>query len=77
MMFFTLCLVGFFVFLLVCCHTVKLELNYRQSVTDETFIQFTGGTSNSCLNNNLSIGNTIGENNGLSIIRRLSYYDFD
>ena len=27
-------------------------------VTDETFLQFTGGISNSCLNNILSIGNT-------------------
>ena len=46
-------------------------------VTDETFLQFTGGISNSCLNNILSIGNTIDENNELPIIRRSSYYDFD
>ena len=46
-------------------------------VTDETFLQFTGGISNSCLNNILSIGNAIDENNELPIIRRSSYYDFD
>ena len=46
-------------------------------VTDETFLQFTGGISNSCLNNSLSIGNAIDENNELPIIRRSSYYDFD
>ena len=46
-------------------------------VTDETFLQFTDGISNSCLNNILSIGNTIDENNELPIICRSSYYDFD
>ena len=46
-------------------------------VTDETFLQFTGGISNSCLNNILSIGNAIDENNELAIIRRSSYYDID
>ena len=46
-------------------------------VIDETFLQFTGGISNSCLNNILSFGNTIDENNELPIIRRSSYYDFD
>ena len=46
-------------------------------VTDETFLQFTGGISNSCLNNILSIDNTIDENNELPIIRISSYYDFD
>ena len=46
-------------------------------VTDETFPQFTGGISNSCLNNILNIGNTIDENNELPIIRRSSCYDFD
>ena len=46
-------------------------------VTDETFLQFTGGISNNCLNNILSIGNAIDENNELPIIRRSSYYDFD
>ena len=46
-------------------------------VTDETFLQFTVGISNSCLNNVLSIGNAIDENNELPIIRRSSYYDFD
>ena len=43
-------------------------------VTDETFLQFTGGISNTCLNNISSIGNTIDENNELPIIRSSSYY---
>ena len=46
-------------------------------VTDETFLQFTGGVTNNCLNNILNAGNTIDGNNELPIIRRSSYYDFD
>ena len=46
-------------------------------VTDETFLQFTGGVTNSCLNNSLNIGNTIDENSESPIICRSSYYDFD
>ena len=46
-------------------------------VTDETFLQFTDGVTNNCLNNILNAGNTIGENNELPIVRRSSYYDFD
>ena len=46
-------------------------------VTDETFLQFTGGITYNCLNNILNAGNTIDGNNELPIIRRSSYYDFD
>ena len=46
-------------------------------VTDETFLQFTGGIINNCLNNIFNAGNTIDGNNELPIIRRSSYYDFD
>ena len=46
-------------------------------VTDETFLQFTGGVTNNCLNNMFNAGNTINGNNELPIIRRSSYYDFD
>ena len=46
-------------------------------VTDETFLQFTGGVTNNCLNNILNAGNTIDGNYELPIIRRSSYYDFD
>ena len=46
-------------------------------VTNEIVLQFTGGISNSCLNNILSIGNTLDENCELPIIRRSSYYDVD
>ena len=45
--------------------------------TDETFLQFTDGVTNNCLNNIFNAGNTIDGNNELSIIRQSSYYDFD
>ena len=46
-------------------------------VTDETFLQFTGGVTNNCPNNIFNAGNTSDGNNELPIIRRSSYYDFD
>ncbi len=46
-------------------------------ITDETFLQFTGGITNNCLNNILNISNTVDENNELPTIRRSSYHDFE
>ena len=43
-------------------------------VNDETCLQCTGGIINNCLNNILSIDNTIDENNELPIIRAAHHY---